>query len=66
MKMPPRIKVGDGSYDEFIRIFLEINVARDGFVTRNELAHHLGVESKEVHSFDRVKQLRNAVFGFKV
>ena len=64
LKMPPRIKAGDGTYDKFVELFLQINVARDGYITRNELAHYLGVEPKEAHGFEKLKQITrlNAVF----
>lgn len=43
LRMPPRVKQADGTLHKFVQIFLEINISRTGFITRNELAAYLGV-----------------------
>jgi len=52
LRMPPRIKAGDGSLERFTEIFAAINAACDGYIPQNELAAYLGVKpcSAEVPS----------------
>ena len=48
LKLPPRIKEGDGTYAKFIAKFLEIDHSRDGFISEAELEEYFrGQERKD-------------------
>lgn len=52
LKMPPRIRQGDGTLEKFIETFQDINCLQNGRFSVNELAFYLGCAPSTGSLFD--------------